>query len=603
MSDGQVDLRTLSLIGNCQIAMLPNDRGEILWGCWPRFDVEPVFHSLLSGEVPETRGGLFRIEQLGAISWSARYLRNTAILETILTDADGNTCRILDCCPRFNRFGRVFRPTMLIRRIEPVSGTPMLRIRLRPGEGNGERILQGHAGSHHLSYVGRNIAMRLTTDGSLTHISEERPFLLEKPLNLVLGPDETLAENPGRLAPEYIEETIAYWREWVRGLAIPFEWQDAVIRAAISLKLCWYEDTGAIVAALTTSIPEAAHSGRNWDYRFCWLRDSYFTVQALNKLGATRTMEAYLGYLDVLVAADPGAALQPVYGISGESTLTERIAPALAGFRGQGPVRIGNQAFEQTQHDVYGSVILAATQSFFDERLISQGDLGRFQRLELLGEQARKLFEAPDAGIWEFRGIRQPHTFSAAMCWAGCHRLALIARRLGLTSRDDYWTREAASMRDQILRRATHPETGVISSTLDASSLDASLLLLPELGLLDWKDPRFLATLDAVQDHLRAGDFLMRYRHADDFGLPENAFLVCSFWWVNALAACGREPEARQLFARLLSARNPAGLLSEDMDQSTGELWGNFPQTYSLVGIINSAIRLSQTWESALNHG
>jgi hypothetical protein len=295
MSDGQVDLRTLSLIGNCQIAMLPNDRGEILWGCWPRFDVEPVFHSLLSGQVPETGGGLFRIEQMGAISWSASYLRNTAILETILTDADGNTCRILDCCPRFNRFGRVFRPTMLIRRIEPVSGSPMLRIRLRPGEGNGERILQGHAGSHHLSYVGRNIAMRLTTDGSLTHICEERPFLLEKPLNLILGPDETLAENPGRLAPEYIDETIAYWREWVRGLAIPFEWQDAVIRAAISLKLCWYEDTGAIVAALTTSIPEAAHSGRNWDYRFCWLRDSYFTVQALNKLGATRSMEAYLG--------------------------------------------------------------------------------------------------------------------------------------------------------------------------------------------------------------------------------------------------------------------------------------------------------------------
>jgi GH15 family glucan-1,4-alpha-glucosidase len=603
MSSGQASLQSLSLIGNCQIAMLPDDRGGISWGCWPRFDVEPVFHSLLSGMDSPDSGGRFSIELAGMSSSSARHVRNTAILETILTDADGNSCRILDCCPRFHRFGRVFRPTMLIRRIEPVVGTPLIRIRLRPGEANGECVLQGHAGSHHLSYVGRHIAMRLTTDGSLTHISEERPFLLERPLNLVLGPDETLAENPARLAPEYIDETIAYWREWVRGLAIPFEWQDAVIRAAISLKLCWYEDTGAIVAALTTSIPEAAHSGRNWDYRFCWLRDSYFTVQALNKLGATRTMEAYLGYLDVLVAADPGAALQPVYGVSGESRLTERTAPALAGYRGQGPVRIGNQAFEQIQHDVYGSVILAATQSFFDERLISQGDLGRFQRLELLGEQARQLFDTPDAGIWEFRGIRQPHTFSAAMCWAGCHRLALIARRLALQERDDYWTHVAAQMRDQILTRATHPATGVISATLDSSTLDASLLLLPELGLLEWNDVRFLATLDAVQDHLRVGDFLLRYRHADDFGLPENAFLVCSFWWVNALAATGKEVEARHLFGRLLSARNPAGLLSEDLDQSSGELWGNFPQTYSLVGIINSAIRLSRSWESALSEG
>jgi hypothetical protein len=246
-------------------------------------------------------------------------------------------------------------------------------------------------------------------------------------VTLLLGADETVHEAAGEVGRRFLDETTQYWHEWVRFLGIPFEWQEAVIRAAITLKLNAYDDTGAIIAAMTTSIPEAAGSSRNWDYRYCWLRDGYFVVNALNRLGATRSMERYLAYI-INVAANAGdMPLQPVYGIDGRAELEEREVAALAGYRGMGPVRIGNLAYRQVQHDVYGSAILAATHIFFDQRLTRRGDEALFRRLEALGEQARRCYDQPDAGLWELRGSARVHTFSAVMCWAACDRLARIA--------------------------------------------------------------------------------------------------------------------------------------------------------------------------------
>jgi GH15 family glucan-1,4-alpha-glucosidase len=308
-------------------------------------------------------------------------------------------------------------------------------------------------------------------------------------------------------------------------------------------------------------------------------------------------MEAFLRYLDDVVAHQGDAPLQPVYGITGERDLSERTVDTLSGVAGMGPVRVGNLAYRQRQHDVYGSVILAATQSFFDERLEHPGDLEQYRRLEALGERALPLFDQPDAGIWEFRGQERRHTFSAAMCWAACDRLARIAARLGLTDRTGHWRQHADTLRSAILGRAWNAARGTLSACFDEEVLDASLLLLPELGILAWRDPRFLATLAAVERELRAGDFLLRYRHPDDFGGITHAFTVCSFWWANALAGTGRLEEARALFGKLLAVRNCVGLLSEHVDPVSGALWGNFPQTYSMVGIITSAMRLSRRWE------
>ena len=587
----------LGVIGNCEIAALVDESARIVWACLPRLDGDPVFCSLLSREGGDAASGVFAVElQHGARS-EQRYLRNTAILETLLDDGAGNVLRVLDFCPRFRRRGRFFRPMMIVRIVEAAAGRPVARLRLRPLCDYGAREPETQSGSHHLSFSCASARYRLTTDCSLSAIADQSPIVIDQPIALLLGPDETVEEAPLLLARALLDATRGYWQDWVRGLSIPAEWQDAVIRAAITLKLCTYEDTGAMVAALTTSIPEHPNSGRNWDYRYCWLRDAYFSIKSLNRLGATQTMEGYLRFMDHIVARGDGAGIQPLFGLSGDHQLPERIEPALEGYRGMGPVRVGNQAFVQRQHDVYGSAILACTQLFFDHRLTTPGDVALFERLETFGEHAERTVGVADAGPWEFRGREQPHTFSSAMGWAGCDRLSHIAASLGLDDRAADWRRRAGRIRESVLGGAWNPRINAFTSSYGGSDLDATALLLPELGFVAPNDPRFLATLDAIERQLRTGDWLYRYRHVDDFGHPDTAFTICGFWYVQALAAVGRREEARERFDRMLAGRTRLGLLSEDIDPETGELWGNFPQTYSMVGIVSSAVRLSRSWE------
>jgi GH15 family glucan-1,4-alpha-glucosidase len=586
----------LALIGNGAIGALVDARANIIWGCFPRFDGDPVFCSLLKNTDDY---GFFAVDLEDCERIEQHYLENTAILLTRLYDRQGGAVEVTDFAPRFGQYGRLFRPMMLVRRIRRLCGSPRLILRLRPACDDGAARPAVTQGSNHIRYVAPRLTLRLTTDASLTAIQQETPFFLEDTVTLLLGADESVHEAPGEVGRRFFEETAQYWREWVRILAIPYEWQEAVIRASITLKLNAYDDTGAIVAAMSSSIPEAAGSGRNWDYRYCWLRDGYFVVNALNRLGATRTMERYLGYIVNIAANAGGGPLQPVYGIDGRAELGEREVPALAGYRGMGPVRIGNLAYRQVQHDVYGSAILAATHIFFDQRLTRRGDEALFRRLEALGEQATRCYDQPDAGLWELRGSARVHTFSAVMCWAACDRLARIAAQLGLPDRASYWREHARRIHATICLRAWSERRGAFVSTFEGEAMDASLLLLAEVGFLDAADPRFAATVRAVETDLRRGDFIFRYVEKDDFGEPENAFLVCTFWYVNALAALGRRDEARTLFEKLLASRNRHGLLAEHIDTRTGEQWGNFAQTYSMVGLINAAIRLSKRWDQA----
>jgi GH15 family glucan-1,4-alpha-glucosidase len=372
-----------------------------------------------------------------------------------------------------------------------------------------------------------------------------------------------------------------------------------VIRSAITLKLCQHEETGAIVAALTTSIPEYAESGRNWDYRYCWIRDAYYTVQALNRLGALDVLEAYLGYLRNVVDAARGGHIQPLYGVGGESYLPERIETGLTGYRGMGPVRVGNQAAEQIQHDAYGQIILSNAQAFFDRRLFRAAGVEDFHALEPIGERAWQMHDKPDAGIWELRTRIHVHTYSSAMCWAACDRLANIAEVLGLDDRQTLWRTRASAIRTTIESETQRANLLHLSATFGANTLDASLLQLLDLRFLQPDDPRFRNTLAAVEQELRRGSHMARYAIQDDFGFPETAFNVCTFWLIEALHLTGREGEARKLFEEMLSRRTKAGLLSEDIDPLNGELWGNYPQTYSLVGLVNCAVLLSKPWNTA----
>lgn len=593
----------LAVIGNCSFGALLDRHARIVWCCLPRFDSDPVFCSLLNdreGGGGEEGGGFFEIELFDLSHSEQRYRRNSAVVETRLYDRNGGAIEIRDFAPRFKQFGRVFRPIMLIRRIRPIAGTPRVRVRLRPAYGYGAERPTTTRGSNHVRYVMPDQVLRLTTDGPITYIQEEVPFILETPITLLLGPDESLTQGVNETARDFFEKTDDYWREWCRYLSLPFEWQEAVIRAALTLKLSNFEESGAIIAAMTTSIPEAADTERNWDYRFCWLRDSYFVVNALNLLGATRTMEGFLNYITNVVASAENGYLQPVFGITLESRLDESQVGSLAGYRGMGPVRKGNGAYTQVQNDGYGSVILSTAQTFFDHRLTRMGDLALFQRLEVLGEQALARWDQPDAGLWELRTRESVHTYSSVMCWAACDRLIKIAAQLGQEDRAGYWAGHATTIREAVLERAWNPALDSFVATFGGQETDAALLLLPQLGFVRADDPRFHGTLALIEARLRRGMHLYRYDAPDDFGRPETAFNVCTFWYIDALAAVGRLEEARALFENMLACRNVLGLLSEDLDPESGELWGNYPQTYSLVGLIHSAMRLSKPWEEAL---
>ena len=589
----------LGVIGNCAYSALIDRQARVVWSCLPRFDSDPLFCALLTPIGDNAGHGLFTIELADLAETEQRYLDNTAVLVTRLTDAAGGAIEITDFAPRFRQFDRLYRPMQMVRQVRPVSGQPRIRIRLRPLHDYGARRPELTRGSNHIRYVTPHVTLRLTTDAPVDYILAETPFVPQQPITLMLGPDESLAGAPDRMGRDFLERTTAYWRDWVRSLSLPFEWQDAVIRAAIALKLSNFEETGAVIAAMTTSVPEAADSGRTWDYRFCWLRDSYFTVHTLNRLGATRTMEHFLNFITNLIANWDGGDMQPVYGITTETDLGERQVGSLAGYRGMGPVRVGNQAFEQIQNDSYGAVVLGLSQIFFDHRLARRGQAELFHMLERLGDAALRLYKAPDAGLWELRGKRRVHTFSSVMCWAAADRLARIAESLGLAERIRFWRRAADGLHAEIVARAFDEKRQCFGAAFDNGASDAALLLLPAIGFVSADDPRFLGTLRAIETDLRRGDYLFRYAEADDFGVPENAFNICTFWYIEALAAVGRADEARDLFETMLARRNHLGLLSEDLDPATGELWGNFPQTYSMVGLIASAMRLSRSWDDA----
>ena len=460
----------------------------------------------------------------------------------------------------------------------------------------GAALAERTHGTNHIRYLVDDHALRLTTNAPVGYILEERPFRVERDLHFFLGPDEPFVGDVRHEVETMLDRTNSYWRTWVRGLATPMEWQDAVIRAAITLKLCQHEESGAIVAALTTSIPEAPHSERNWDYRYCWIRDAYYTVQALNRLGALDVLEKYLGYLRNLVDNSVGGNIQPLYSVSGANQLAEWTASGLAGYRGMGPVRVGNAAWYQIQNDCYGQIVMPNIQAFYDRRLLRMANEDDFASLEKVGEMAWRMHDQPDAGLWELRTRTAVHTYSVVMSWAACDRLANAAQVLGLLDRQHFWRERADTIRATIEDRAWCEEEGHYAASFGGKELDASLLQMVETRYCRADDPRFQATLSAVEKALRRGEHMLRYDTEDDFGRPETAFNICTFWLIEALHLAGRDDEARSLFATMLGHRTHSGLLSEDMDFVTGELWGNFPQTYSLVGIINCAGLLSRLW-------
>ncbi len=584
-----MDLSEFGLIGNCQIAALVRRTGAIAWACLPRFDSPPLFGALL-----DNAGGQFAIGPADDRAGVQRYLPNTNVLETRFDGPDG-AFRVLDFAPRFVVHDRPFRPTKLVRIVEPLRGTPRVRVSCDPVLGWSKQPPSREFGSHHIAYRGYDAPVRLTTDTSLANVGG-MAFALTRPARFVLAWGAPVEEPLAPLCDRFLRETCAYWQRWVRHCAIPAAFQDEVIRSALALKLHCYEDTGAIVASLTTAIPESPGSGRTWDYRYCWLRDAYYALAAFRRLGHFEEREQFLEFLLNVVGSSPALDLAPLYRIDGRRDLDEVCHPHWAGYRGEGPVRTGNGAATHVQHDVYGETVLALTPMFLDARFRDQVTP---QLLDLVRRLARKAIEVagmPDAGIWEYREAWRPQTFSSLMCWAGADRMARVAAIHAPAEAGEFAT-AADRIRAEILARAIDPRRGCLVADYDGTEVDAALLQAATLRLLPPDDPRLLATIDAIRADLEHGGWLRRYRVDDGFGVPTVAFSLCTFWLVEALAYVGRTADARVLLQRVHHIRSPLGLLAEDLDPTTGTMWGNFPQAYSHVGLINAAFAAAPRWD------
>ncbi|HZL98642.1 MAG TPA: glycoside hydrolase family 15 protein [Planctomycetota bacterium] len=589
-----IRLEQLGLIGNCQFSALVAETGEIVWCCLPRFDSEPVFSALLDAEA----GGRFAVGPVAGATSRLAYLPNSNVLETIHEGPDGRF-RVIDFAPRFEQHGRYFRPTMLVRMLQPLSGTPRARVACEPLLGWSRRTPPRVQGSNHVEFGGFESRLRLTTDIPLSYLGG-RPFVLDGPHHLVLTWGEPVEQPLRALCERFLRETLRYWERWVKQCNIPPFWQEHVIRSALALKLHCFEDTGAIVAATTTSIPEAPGSGRTWDYRYCWLRDSYYVLAAFRRLGQFEERERFVHYLLNIVADRPDLDLAPLYRVDGTTEgLEERILEDWPGYAGEKPVRVGNGALAQKQHDIYGELLLSLAPIFLDERFRADRSAQSLELLERLARKAVEVAGTPDAGIWEFRGNSRVQTFSTLMCWAAADRMAKVAER-HLPDRVERYRRDAAAIHRQLIEQAWNPELGAFVSTHGGNELDASLLQMAPLHFLPADDARLHSTVDRLSRDLAHDGWLFRYRSEDDFGRPEVAFIMCTFWLIEALARLGRADEAREVLKQARKAPLPLGLLSEDFATRDLRMWGNFPQAYSHVGLIHAAFAASPRWSDLL---
>ena len=586
-------LEDLGLVGNCQFSALIHRTGSVVWCCLPRFDSEPVFSSLLDAEA----GGRFDIGPESSDVGEQRYIENTNVLETRFETKSG-AFRILDCAPRFHQFGRTVRPTQLFRIVEPLEGTPRIRISCEPRRGWSRAVPDRLFGSNHVRYEGFSSHLRLTSDVPASYLGGQ-PFALTGRRHLVLSWGAPVEEALAPLASRFLGETIRYWRSWVKQGNVPPAFQKEVIRSALVLKLHCFEDTGAIVAAMTTSLPEAPGSGRTWDYRYCWLRDAYYSLGAFRLLGHFEEREHFVNYLFDVAGGAPDLKLAPLYRVDGRSDLGESVLDAWPGYEGHGPVRIGNAASEHLQNDIFGEMVLALAPVYLDERFQAERSSQAFDLLTRLARRAVEVAGSPDAGIWEYRTEWKPQTFSTLMCWAGADRMARVARihRPGLAME---FEKAAAAICAQIVREAWSGKLDAFASSHGGHDLDASLLQMATLRLLGPGSPRIHRTIDAIQDGLSRDGWLFRYRADDGFGAPQVAFVICSFWLVEALARVGRIDEARRHMERITAALSPLGLVAEDYDTGAGRMWGNFPQAYSHVGLIHAAFAASPPWSDVL---
>jgi GH15 family glucan-1,4-alpha-glucosidase len=576
------------IIGNCAFIAHISKNTNVEWLCWPRFDSTFIFGGLLD----KNKGGEFSILPEGEYTSEQHYMENTNVLITEISPKSGGKYRVTDFAPRFYQHQRYYKPLMFIRKIEAIEGSPRVIVKCEPVSEYGAVKLTVNRGSNHIQYLGGEESMRLTTNIPISYVFDEQAFVLNETKYLCLTYGEPLEAALISTADRFLSETIQYWRTWIKHSSIATYCQPFVIRSGLALKIHQFEDTGAIIAASTTSLPESPGSGRNWDYRYCWLRDTYYVITALNHIGHFEEMEKYFGYVtDISFSEDE--RYQPLYGITGKKDLVEEILTDLDGYMGNQPVRIGNQASEHIQNDIYGQVMISLLPLYTDHRFVFSERKDSVRWIESLLNKIDRTIDEKDAGIWEFRNMANIHCYSNLFQWAG----ASAAEKMARTIENEELIARAIALKE---RAAAHiescydPVRKVYTNSAGSPNLDASTLQLIMMNYLDPTSQRAKDHLLALEQELRTPNGLFyRYLYKDDFGKPKTTFLICAFWYVEALASVGRLDDAQREFANLLQYSNHLLLFSEDVDEETGSQWGNFPQAYSHVGLMNAAYRIA----------
>lgn len=581
-----------ALIGNCAYIAHIGKEADIKWLCWPQFDSSFVFGSMLDDE----KGGEFSISPSGEEFTSHQYyIENTNVVCTEITSESGSY-RVTDVAPRFPLFERNHRPLMLIRKIERLSGHPKLVVKCRPAYDYGSAEIKSHQGSNHIWYSGLPDQLRLTSNIPMNFIESEIPFQLFETKYLVLTYANPLEAALEETCEIFIQKTITYWRKWIKASNFPLLYQKQCIRSALLLKMHQYEQTGAIIASSTTSLPEFPGTGRTWDYRYCWMRDAYYTLTAFSHIGHFEELEGYFRFMaNISTPTEDAFRLQPLYSINGDNILTERTLD-LEGYLGNKPVRSGNDAYTHIQNDVYGQVLVSLLPLYIDRRFIGEERSSSLQNIKNLLLMIEATMDEPDAGLWEFREKRQLHGYTFLFHWAGANAAGKMLHHLHAP---DEWIAKAnalAAKSAEMLEKCYDEKRGVYTQGVNSKQLDASMMQLITMGYLDHDKEKALKHLRVMEAELKQGKATFyRYKHTDDFGKPQTSFVICSFWFIEALARLGQIDEARDNFEHLLTFANHVGLLSEHVDPAKGSQWGNFPQTYSHVGLLNAVFQISRS--------
>lgn len=579
------------IIGNCKTSALVNRKGSIEWMCYPRFDSSSVFAKILD----KNKGGSFDIIPDRKSEYEQHYIENTNILETIVKNED-YSFRIIDFFPRYKKImpkkrNRMFKINQLIRIVEPLQGKPKVKISFNPrlDYARDETHLTDHDNyikvqkEHKNLYFMTNLEHDKILNPEFTELNTRKYFIL----------GDKHSEYTVKKCLSILNATKKYWKKWVDTLVLPEENRDRIIRSALTLKLLTYSETGAIIAASTTSIPEEIGSERTWDYRYCWVRDAAFCAEAFKKIGRDYEAKTLMEFIIEKALRDD--FIQPLYGIRGETRIKEYTLDHLEGFMGSKPVRAGNAAYNQIQHDIYGEIINIIYLYFVYYQYEKKMTKKFWRFLIYVVNQIRFNWERKDSGIWEFRGIYEHFTFSKLMCYVGVDRAIKVAQHFGKEEYVNDWLELKEEIRNELLTHGYNQEVNAFTIYYGSQDLDAANLLMAHFEFLENTDPRLINTIKAMYNNLLHDKFaVQRYNMHDDFGISKSAFTICSFWLVDALHYIGETEKAHDIYNRLLKKSNHLWLYSEDIDIESKKLIGNFPQAYTHIALINSSLLLSE---------